>query len=392
MSDKMVRTVCVKLDVGQHDVVLTATMRSFNEAATWIAQVCWSEKISNTNTAHHRVYQETRTRFGLGSQLAVCARAKAVEAIKSGKQRMKATCPTFGSRGAVRYDARTFRLMSLDRVSLSTMGPRIVCRMLPGPHQHALLVDPAWTIGGADLVWREGTYSLHITQNRATPATTGSGGVLGVDLGRTELATDSDGEYYSGAKVKGMRAYHRQRRRIVQKVGTHSARRKLRKTKRRESRFTRNTNHVISKALVAKAAMSCKELALEDLTGIGGANVRHEQRAEHHSWSFYELRQQITYKAAAASVPVVLVDPAYTSQACSGCGHCERANRRSQGSFLCRSCGVTMNADWNGARNIAYRAAVNQHMVPDALPIKPWVWKTHGAERRQGQASPLRAG
>jgi len=241
MSEKMVRTVCVKLDVGPHDVVLTATMRSFNEAATWIAQVCWSEKISNTNTAHHRVYQETRTRFGLGSQLAVCARAKAVEAIKSGKQRMKATCPTFGSRGAVRYDARTFRLMSLGRVSLSTMGPRIVCRMLPGPRQHALLVDPAWTIGGADLVWCEGTYSLHITQNRETPATTESGGVLGVDLGRAELATDSDGEHYSGAKVKGMRAYHRRRRRIVQKVGTHSARRKLRKTKRRESRFARNT-------------------------------------------------------------------------------------------------------------------------------------------------------
>ncbi len=93
----------------------------------------------------------------------------------------------------------------------------------------------------ADLVWCEGTYSLHITQNRETPATTESGGVLGVDLGRAELATDSDGEHYSGAKVKGMRAYHRRRRRIVQKVGTHSARRKLRKTKRRESRFARNT-------------------------------------------------------------------------------------------------------------------------------------------------------
>lgn len=393
MSDKIVRTVCVKLDVGQHDAVLTATMRAFNEAATWIAQVCWSEKISNTNTAHHRVYQETRARFGLGSQLAVCARAKAVEAIKAGKQRMKATCPTFSARGAVRYDARTFRLMSLDRVSLSTMGPRIVCRMLPGPHQHALLVDPAWQIGGAELVWREGVYSLHITQNREAPATTGSsGGVLGVDLGRAELATDSDGEHYSGAKVKGMRAYHRARRRIVQKVGTHSARRKLRTTKRRESRFTSNTNHVISKALVTKAALSCKELALEDLTGIRGANVRHDQRTEHHSWSFYQLRLLVAYKAAAAGVPLVLVDPAYTSQACSGCGHCERANRRSQSVFLCRSCGLSINADWNGALNIAYRAAVNQHMVPDVPPSKPWVWKTHGAERRQGQASPFKAG
>ncbi len=116
---------------------------------------------------------------------------------------------------------------------------------------------------------------------------------------------------------------------------------------------------MISKALVAKAAASCKELALEDLTGIRErVNVRHEQRAEHHSWSFYQLRLFLTYKAAAAGVPVVLVDPAFTSQACSACGHCERANRRSQDVFLCRSCGLTLNADWNGALNIAYRAAV----------------------------------
>ncbi len=74
MSKKLVRTVCVKLDVGAHADALAVTMHCFNEAATWSAQVCWSEGISNTNTAHHRVYGETRTRFGLGSQLAVCAR------------------------------------------------------------------------------------------------------------------------------------------------------------------------------------------------------------------------------------------------------------------------------------------------------------------------------
>ncbi len=56
--------------------------------------------------------------------------------------------------------------------------------------------------------------------------------MLGVDLGRVQLATDSGGEHYSGAKVKGMRAYHRRRRRLLQAVGTQSGRRKLRKTKR----------------------------------------------------------------------------------------------------------------------------------------------------------------
>jgi len=370
MSKKLVRTVCVKLDVGTYADALAVTMRCFNEAASWIAQVCWSEKISNTNTAHHRVYGETRTRFGLGSQLAVCARAKAVEAIKSGKQRMKETCPTFGPRGAVRYDARTFRLLSLDRVSLSTMGPRVVCRMRPGTRQHAMLVDPAWTIGGADLVWKDGTYFLHITQNREAPATTETGGVLGVDLGIVQIATDSDGQAFSGGKVKGVRAHYHSRRQTLQAVGTKSAKCRLRQVKRRESRFQADTNHVISKTLVAKAATSCKALSLENLTGIRERiTVRHESRYQHHSWAFYQLRQFVSYKAAAAGVPVVLVDPRNTSRTCHLCGHCEKANRQSQASFLCCSCGFSCNADWNAAVNIAHRAAVNRPMVSLSTPV-----------------------
>jgi hypothetical protein len=80
--------------------------------------------------------------------LAVCARAKAIEAIKAVKAKKRETCPTFGPRGSIRYDARTYRLMSLDRVSLNTLQGRVVCRLLLGARQHAILVDPAWEVGG----------------------------------------------------------------------------------------------------------------------------------------------------------------------------------------------------------------------------------------------------
>jgi putative transposase len=82
VNKALIRTICSKLDADGHDTVLTATQCAFNAAATWVAHVCWDEGITNTNSAHHRVYGETRVRFGLGAQLAVCARAKAVEAIK----------------------------------------------------------------------------------------------------------------------------------------------------------------------------------------------------------------------------------------------------------------------------------------------------------------------
>lgn len=46
----------VKLDVGAVVPALIGTARRFNAAATWIACVCWDDGITNTNTAHHRVY------------------------------------------------------------------------------------------------------------------------------------------------------------------------------------------------------------------------------------------------------------------------------------------------------------------------------------------------
>jgi IS605 OrfB family transposase len=377
MGKTLTRTICIKLDVDGHDAALAATQRAFNVAATWIAQVCWDEGISNTTTAHHRVYGETRLNFGLGAQLAVCARAKAVEAIKAvkAKHREQGDCPRFGPRGSIRYDARTYRLMSLDRVSLNTLDGRVVCRLLLGTRQHAMLVDLTWAIGGADLVWRRGVSYLHVTQSREAPdapETTGpDGGTLGVDLGIVNLATDSEGETFSGAAVKHARQRYHTRRQRLQKVGTKNAKRRLRKNAGREHRFQQDVNHGISKALVRKAVVSCKALALEDLSGIReGVTVRHEQRYERHSWAFFQLRQFLSYKAAWAGVPLHLVDPRNTSRTCSQCGHCEKANRRSQESFLCQRCGFALNADCNAAINISrkvpkdpYRAAVNRPMA-----------------------------
>jgi putative transposase len=367
MSKTLTRTICIKLDIDGHDAALAATQRAFNAAATWIAKVCWEEGITNTNTAHHRVYGETRADFGLGAQLAVCARAKAVEAIKSVKAKKRETCPAFGPRGSVRYDARTYRLMSLDRVSLNTMDGRVVCRLVLGTRQHAMLVDPAWEAGGADLVWRRGVYYLHVTQSREAPSLPDpDGNVLGVDLGIVMLATDSEGESFTGQHIHQVRTRYHGRRQALQKVGTKNAKRRLRQNTGREARFQKDTNHCISKALVKKAAVSCKAIALEDLSGIRErVTVRHEHRYERHSWGFFQLRAYITYKAAWAGVPLVLVDPRNTSRTCSACGHCEKANRKSQAEFLCQRCGFTLNADYNAALNISRkeRAAVNRPMA-----------------------------
>jgi transposase len=52
------------------------------------------------------------------------------------------------------------------------------------------------------------------------------------------------------------------------------------------------------------------------------------------------------------------VNPAYTSQRCSACGHVAAESRESQALFRCVACTFTCNADENAARNIAAGHAV----------------------------------
>ena len=294
MNELLTRTICIKLDATGHEAALAETQRHFNEAAFWIATVSWDERITNTNTAHHRVYGETRARFGLGAQMAVCARAKAMEAIKAvrtqeaerrarwrkanarrqkkGKRLVPppepARCPQFGPRASIRYDARTYRLLPLDRVSLHTMQGRIIARLLPGQRQHEMLCDPDWKIGGAELVWRNGTYSLHVTQSKEAPDVAPAKEAIGVDLGICNVATDSTGEQFTGAEVRAKRSSFVARRAALQRVGTRSAKRRLNHLAGRERRYMKDVNHRIAKTLVKKAVAARKALALEDLTGI----------------------------------------------------------------------------------------------------------------------------
>jgi putative transposase len=370
MAMRLTRTICCKLAVDDQDLpTLAAAQRAFNAAATWVAQVCWDEGLTNTNTAHHRVYGETRARFGLGAQLAICARMKAVEAIKAVKAKRRDTCPRFGPRGSVRYDARSYTLMGHERVSLNTLEGRVTCRLLLGERQSALLRDAAWEIGGADLVWRRGTYYLHVTQSQEAPdpPPPPASGTLGVDLGIVNLATDSEGQRFTGAMIHVARTRYHAHRQRLQVCGTRSAKKRLRRVSGREGRFQKDTNHCISKALVTKAVTARKALALEDLSGIRErTTVRRAHRYERHSWAFFQLRAFLAYKAAWAGILVYLVDPRNTSRTCSLCGHCEKANRRSQAEFSCQRCGYRTNADVNAAINIAHlgeRAAVNRPIV-----------------------------
>jgi putative transposase len=52
------------------------------------------------------------------------------------------------------------------------------------------------------------------------------------------------------------------------------------------------------------------------------------------------------------------INPAFTSQRCSACGHVDPKSRKSQAAFRCTACGYACHADVNAAKNIAAGYAV----------------------------------
>jgi transposase len=69
----------------------------------------------------------------------------------------------------------------------------------------------------------------------------------------------------------------------------------------------------------------------------------------------YEIRRQLEYKTQRHKGMLLAVDPKFTSQMCSECGHVAKENRKSQAVFICSKCGFSANADVNAAINIKQR-------------------------------------
>lgn len=364
---------------------LRETLERANEACNYISSEAWQSQTFRQFPLHKLTYYDVRERFGLSAQMAVRAVSRVADSYKAGKDTQR----NFSKWGAFPYDDRILSY-NLDRqtVSIWTLDGRLTIPFVAGPRDLELLQSRR---GESDLCYVRGKFYLLATCDVETPEPIDVEGHLGVDLGIANIAVDSDGEFHSGAHVRGLRRRHNRIRARLQAKGTKSARRRLKALSGKERRFATDVNHRISKQLVKKAERTRRGIALEDLSGIRNrVRVRKPQRRELHSWSFYQLRAFVEYKAALAGVPLVLVDPRNTSRTCPACGCIDKANRRSQDSFLCVSCGFAGRADHIAAINIGRRAAVNRPHVPDAVPFVSSL-ATAGAVA-PGTSSPALAG
>ena len=416
---QVVQVVQVRLgaDAAQLDA-LARTLIACNQTANQVSAIAHAERVFRRRDLRAITYAQAREHAGLGAQVAQSCIRKVADAyttlrvnLRNGRygtpgsarrRKVEATPIRFRGLAAQPFDDRCLSWVhdtDTDHggvVSIWTVDGRLKDLRFTGePGQVALL--RTYRSGETDLVMRRrrggGLVAYLIaTLNLPEPSVrTGdhldtAAGWIGVDLGVENIAVTSDrplaGElmstYGAGApvgaagrgSVKDRRTRNRELRHKLQAKDTKSAKRLLRLRSGREARFAADVNHQISKRIVAEAERTGRGIAVEELTGIRErVRLRKPQRATHSSWAFAQLGAFLTYKAARAGVPIVQVDPAYTSQRCTACGHIDKRNRTSQAQFVCRDCGYAAeHADILGADNIAHRASTTwaQSTVPSA--------------------------
>src|SRR5215472_12704302 len=192
----MKQTMLLKLVPSpEQAAALLATLHAVNAACNYAGEVAFKTTTGNTFELQKMVYGSLRADYGLPAQLAIRAISKTVDAYK----RDKSIQPTFRPEGAIAYDERVMAFKGLTTVSLLTLQGRALVPFRIGSYQQARMDAMQ---GQADLIYRKGRWYLAVTLDVPTLPAEPAEDTLGVDLGIINLATDSDGDTFSGAAIE----------------------------------------------------------------------------------------------------------------------------------------------------------------------------------------------
>jgi putative transposase len=364
---------------------LKSTMEEFNRACNTISELSFQQDLRRKYDIHHAAYHLIREETNLPAQHVINAIAK----VSAAYVRTPDKLHRFKPYSSVRYYGRTMVLGQDCYTAALTICPkgRVTGQLQMSGKMRKRLCDGE--LGSAELVYRKGQFYLHISITVPAPEIAEPRGSLGVDLGVNRVAVTSDKKFHSAKKIRHQKACYKRTRKHLQANGSKSAKRALKRVSGREKRFVSDTNHCISKQIVAEAKAHNQRIVLGDLTGIresGKAKVVHD-------WSFAELQGMISYKAKQGGVEGVFVEPRYTSRMCSRCLH--MGVRPDQSNFHCRNCGLQLKADLNGARSIALRhdlpamgRLLRRISAEESQPAGSGPFSEKSAQARLGTASP----
>ena len=237
-------------------------------------------------------------------------------------------------------------------------GLHIKCKLVVSQYHRRYLDDEAWSLGSLTLL----PDKVVIAFRRIPPKPYAPRSVLSLDTNEKSL----DGVFIregSGVAVWAgfpdvaiIQQRHHDRRKRLQKKKTNdrrTARALCKREGKREHNRVEYRLHQVADTILSFAKSHESAIVLEDLTGI-----KHKKNKDMNRrlsmWPRRNLHRIIEYKAEDKGIPIIKVDPRYSSKKCPICGTVQYSRMGAE--FKCE-CGWHMDRHINASINLLQTAS-----------------------------------
>ena len=179
---------------------------------------------------------------------------------------------------------------------------------------------------------------------------------IGIDLGLLSYYTDSDGNTLANPRYyrTGEKKLKRLHRRLSRKKKGGQNRKKERRVLAKQYLKVQRQREDFARKQANALVSSHDVIAFEDLKIRNMVRNRHLAKSiQDAGWGTF-LRW-VKYYGLLQDIPVLAVEPAFTSQECSGCHRIVKKSL-SVRTHICPGCGLVLDRDHNAALNILIKA------------------------------------
>ncbi len=303
-------------------------------------QTLWAAKDFSSKFINFKVdtWLSARLQQALGKQ--------ALEIVKSQRKRKKKTMPVF-RKTSINLDSR-FLDIRFDQNSfdvwfkLHSLGDKIILKLPSRRHKHLLgLLAEGYTLKQSGRLRKSGAkYYLDLYAEKQAPEPKTTGSVVGFDCGYKVLLADSEGQKHGQELEKHYEKI------ACKQQGSKAFKRALKERDNLINRTVNRLNLTTVKTVVVEA--------LKDVKHGSKGKIRKKFNNKLQRWSYPKVLEKLSRVCDEMGIAFLKVNPAYTSQTCSLCGHVDKSSRRGS-QFSCVACGYTTDADLNAAVNIHNR-------------------------------------
>ncbi len=333
MSPRVVRSLTFAIDTP---APLIHLMGEFRLIVNRSVRAALRDDIRSRFRLSSAVYRQFSAEHDVYKQYIPSAFGLAMGLLKNYRRRVrrgKRTTVPYVRRLLLRAENQSYRLdRETGRLRIPIRGTEGVQMDLPMSDWHrAVLSDPSWGLGS--LTATPGR--IIVVVRKAAPEPYAPEAAIALDTNEASLDGVVAAEDTASLltipfpEVRVVQATHFRRRRRLARKKSHDRRvmrRLLNREGRRERNRIRHRLHLASKGLVAAAGGRKAAIVIEELRMPQGGGRGRRMMRRLSSWPQGELHRQIEYKALAAGVPLIKVNPTWTSQTCPACG----ARRRDQ--------------------------------------------------------------